>query len=385
MGQYFEFINLDNPFPVRTSVGGKFGEFFWDISDMTDREVMQALWRPEESHKFRVVTIEPYSQLKRPEKRLDILDRYTVFPEESLANATLPIELVSMILEEVEDLADIVCFVLTCQRYFEIGRPILEARSEEILTYSWAGNRLICAGDYAMIDDLPEGMLTEYEKKLLDEKFGTDNTDDVWEQLSFVQSLQPDWHLNQKRTTLHTRHVKRLFHHFMDLRMPYRTASKNVPPRMALAGTRDFAVLTELTVELEDTPRDLPYGLSQTYESYVLRNLTTKEYIRGAAIREAWNTPDMPYLRALRFMHLLVLRITWSQDSSLTIAYEGPIQVHRGVWAGHRFDFCDIKTVEDGQGTMGDWSDVSKVVIDELVAVFEEEADDLNDRSSDWD
>ncbi|KAF8058673.1 hypothetical protein FPV67DRAFT_512876 [Lyophyllum atratum] len=376
MGQYFEFINLDNPCPVRTSVGGKFGEFFWDIDELTDNEVMEALSQTEKSQK--VITIKPYSELKRPEKCLDIFNRRMVFPEESLANATLPTELVSMILEEVEALADLVCFMLTCQRYFEIARPILEARSQEILTCSWAFNRLICAGDGATIHDLPEGMLTEDEKKLLDDKFGPDNTDQdcgVCEQLSFVQNLQPDSHLNQKRAAFRTRHGTRIFHFLMNLRMSYRTASKYVLPRVGSAGRRDLDVLLELAVE----PWAPPRSLSETYESYVLRNVTTKEYIRGAAVREAWNTPDMPYLRALRFMHLLVLRITWSQDSSLNIRYGGPIQVHRGVWAGHRFDFSYIETVEDGQGTIGDWKDVSKVAIDELVAVFAEEAEEMNE------
>ncbi|KAF8058653.1 hypothetical protein FPV67DRAFT_1785723 [Lyophyllum atratum] len=357
MGQYFRFINLDNPFPVRTAVGGKFGEFFWDIDVLEDMA------------------------LRRPEKRFDILEGRMVFPEESLANTTLPTELVGMILEEIEDLADLVCFVLTCQRYFEIGRPILEARFEEILNYSWAGNRLICAGDNADIDDLPEGMLTEDEKKLLDEKFRPGNTDedsdDVWEQLISVQTLQPDWHLNQKRATFISTHRTRIYYYFMDLRRPsYRSAGKRIPPRVGWAGRRDLEVLLELTVDV--LPLDLPYRFSEMYRSCVLRNLTTKEYISGAAVREACDTPDMPYLRALCFMHLLVLRITWSQDPSLNIRYEGPIQVHRGVWAGHRFDFADAKTVEDGQGTIGDWKDVSEVVIDELMAVFEEEAEDMN-------
>ncbi|KAF8058669.1 hypothetical protein FPV67DRAFT_1635535 [Lyophyllum atratum] len=365
MGQYFEFINLDNPFPVPTAVGGKFGEFFWDIDEVEDNAVMEALWQTEESHQCKIVAIAPLSQLKRAEKPLRILNTCMTFPDESLANATLPTELVSMILEEVEHLADLICFVFTCQRYFEIGRPILEARFEEIVTYSWAGNRLICAGDYAKIDDLPEGMLTEDERKILVEKFEPGNPDEdcgVCEQLSFVQNLQPDWYLNKDRALFHQENP-RLPNYFMRLQETWDYHE------------RVLKMLTKATSRRGFSKRVPP---SEMYGSYVLRNLTTKEYIRGAAIREAWDTPDMPYLRALRFMHLLVLRITWSRNSSLNIRYEGPIKVHRGVWAGHRFDFADIKTVENGQGTIGDWKDVSKVVIDELVAVFEEEAEDMN-------
>ncbi|KAF8058663.1 hypothetical protein FPV67DRAFT_1785727 [Lyophyllum atratum] len=375
MGQQFEFVNLDNPFPVSRAVCGKFGEFFWRIDEEEDNAVMEALWQTEESHK--IVAIAPYSQLKRAEKPLRIWNKCMTFPEESLANATLPTELVSMILEEVEDLADLICFVLTCQRYFEIGRPILEARFEDTLTYSWAGNRLICFGDNAEFDDLPEGMLTEDEKELIDKKYppcdpDKNNNYGLWEQLSFVQTLQPDSHLNQKRVIFHQENP-RLSYYFMRLQetWDYHERVHN-RPRVGWAGMRDVEVLNKLTKTTSRGP------VSEMYGSYVLRNLTTKEYIRGAAICEAWDTPDLPYLRALRFMHLLVLRITWSHDSSLNIRYYGPIEVHRGVWAGHRFDFVDIKTVEDEQGTIGDWKDVSDDVIDELVAVFEEEAEDMN-------
>ncbi|KAF8059622.1 hypothetical protein FPV67DRAFT_1674905 [Lyophyllum atratum] len=382
MGQYFAVINLDNSFPVRTRMCGKFGECFWEIDAEVDRGLMKALWQTEKNHK--VVTIEPLSELRRPEKPLYIWDKRMALPEESLANATLPAELVRMILEEIEDFAEMICFVLTCQRYFEIGRPILEARLEELLTCSWAGNRLICIGDYAVANDFPEGMLTEDEQELIDEEFDDCDAGDVdtliYEQLRFVQNLQPDWDLNQKRTIFNPKGMK-LLYHFMFLREKNPSPNSGRPRVGSGDGRRDVQVIERLT---KVTPRAFPdrTQLPETYGSYVLRNLTTKEYIRGDAVREAWNTPNMPYLRALRFMHLLILRITWSSEMSLSVAYEGPIQVHRGVWAGHRFDFSDIKTVQDGEGAIGDWKDVSKVAIDELVAIFEREADDLNEQWS---
>ncbi|KAF8055457.1 hypothetical protein FPV67DRAFT_1641770 [Lyophyllum atratum] len=363
---------------------GKFGECFWEINAAeVDRGLMKALWQSEKKHK--VVTIEPLSQLKRPENPLYIWGERMALPKESLANATLTAELVSMILKEIEDFAEMICFVLTCQRYFEICRPILEARLQELLACSWAGNRLICIGDYAVANDLPKGMLTEDEEELIDEEFEHCDPEDVdtliFEQIRFVQNLQPDWDLNQKRTIFNPKGMK-LLYQYMFLREENPSPNSG-PPRVGWDGRRDVEVIEKLT---KVTPWAFPdrTQLRETYGSYVLRNLTTKEYIRGDAVREAWNTPNMPYLRALRFMHLLILRITWSSDSSLSVAYDGPIQVHRGVWAGHRFDFSDIKTVQDGQGAIGDWKDVSKVAIEELVAVFEREAEDLNEQSSYW-
>ncbi|KAF8058610.1 hypothetical protein FPV67DRAFT_1455149 [Lyophyllum atratum] len=313
MGQYFKVINLDNPFPVSTPMCGfgKFGECFWegDAAEL-DRGLMKALWQSEKNRK--IVTIEPLSELRQPEKPLYIWDKRMALREESLANATLPAELVRMIFEEIEDFAEMRACLLT-------------------------------------------------EEELIDEEFEHCDPEDVdtliFEQLRFVQSLQPDWDLNRKRAVFNRKGMK-LLYHFM--RLWRRNPSPSGPSRVGSRdGMCDVQVIEELT---KVTSRAFPdrTQLPETYGSYVLRNLTTKEYIRGDAVREAWNTPNMPYLRALRFMHLLILRITWSSDSSLSVAYDGPIQVHRGVWAGHRFDFSDIKTVQDGQGAIGDWKDVSK-------------------------
>ncbi|KAF8074660.1 hypothetical protein FPV67DRAFT_1777489 [Lyophyllum atratum] len=376
MGQYFEVINLDNPFPVSTTMSGKFGECFWGMNAETDRGVINALWQTDTGHK--TVTIQPLSQLEPLGKHRNSFDESFVLPGESVANASLPTELLNMILEELEGMTDLVCFMLTCQRYYEIGRPILEAHLEDILTYSWAGNRLICAGDYASVDDLPQGMLTEDEVEILDEEFQPTDDDQydtgISERLCFVQRLQPDWYLNRARGGFRQQN-HRLSWYFISLWDPkFRERS------LVRVGRGDIVNVDVLQALTEVTPRALPDGIqfSNAYGSYVLRNLTTKEYIRGDAIRQMWDTPVMPYLKALRFLHLLVLRITWSSDSSLSIAYEGPIQVHRGVWAGHRFDFSEIKTVQGDEGAMGDWKDVSKVAIDELVAVFEPEAKSLD-------
>lgn len=55
------------------------------------------------------------------------------------------------------------CLAATCQRFYEIGRPTPEARLSEALVISWAGDRLVCPGDYAQLDDMPPGMLTDHE------------------------------------------------------------------------------------------------------------------------------------------------------------------------------------------------------------------------------
>ncbi|KAG6806126.1 hypothetical protein H0H92_012587, partial [Tricholoma furcatifolium] len=72
-------------------------------------------------------------------------------------------EILDMILAHLDDIVDLVSFMTTCQRYWEVGRRLLEKMIEHAAIVSWAGDRLGCFGDYAKLDDLPRGMLTDAE------------------------------------------------------------------------------------------------------------------------------------------------------------------------------------------------------------------------------
>lgn len=372
MDQYFGVINLDNPFPVQTFMQGRFGECVWEMDADTDVAVMHALWRFEKGYKH--IMAKPLSEYT--------LKSGYVRPKPSQANNTLATELVDMILKEIGDLTDLVCFLLTCQRYYEIGRRHVEARLEETFFYSWAGNRLICLGDYAELDDLPEGMLTDDEIELLegsgefevDSERNSGNYDDdnsVRRRLPAVRTLRPDYEINRRKVWYHKKHHSvRIYWQSL-----YSGVYRGLPTRVWIHDALVVSRLVEWTSLFPDRDK-----LHETYDSYVLRNLTTKEFICGAAIRDVWDTPDMPYLGALRFVHLLILRITWSSDPNMFVSYDGPIQIHRGVWAGHRFDFTGFEAVQSAEGGPIDgWKDVSKEVIKELVMVFPPQAEYLDD------
>ncbi|KAG6892498.1 hypothetical protein C0993_003686 [Termitomyces sp. T159_Od127] len=97
----------------------------------------------------------------------------------------------------------------------------------------------------------------------------------------------------------------------------------------------------------------------------VFRNLTTKEYVRGDAIKKVKRLK-------LEFEHVLYIRTTWSSDSSLSYCYSGPLQIHRGVWAGHRFDVTRIGHVVDEAGVaVDDWKDVTEEVLNEVQEIWE--------------
>jgi hypothetical protein len=96
---------------------------------------------------------------------------------------------------------------------------------------------------------------------------------------------------------------------------------------------------------------------------WVLRNLTTREFIRAFAI-DAIIKGDVngPETLALGFGRVVLSRICWSSEPDTRIDCEG---VHRGVWAGHRFDITIADKLEK-ENEDGQWKDVTVDVLMEL-------------------
>ncbi|KAF5379417.1 hypothetical protein D9615_006537 [Tricholomella constricta] len=362
MGQYFIVRNLDNSAQFETHVGGKFGEFYPHIGSV---DFMLAFWRPEPGYK-RVIA-KPYSSLitSTPEPESRNCDRH--YPEQSLANETgnglgqLSFELIDIIYEALDDIVDVVRFAVTCQRFYDIGRRHLEVYVAGTFIESWAGDRIICLGDYARMDDLPPGLLNDEEREFINSNLEDGEDDYVSDQLRILQALNPLWHIHQKKE-IYQRYAYDLENFWWRLGGWRRKDEAQIELEAAL-------ILCEL---IEETPgrRHLPTFTEIYSDDYVLRNLTTKQFIRGDAIRDLWEAPEYPFMHTIRFDHALIIRITWSSDDSLALEYDGPIQIVRGKWAGHRFDLCKVNAVRNEEGIIDDWKDVSREVLDEVVEVL---------------
>lgn len=73
MGRYLNILNLDSSTPVRTSMGGKFGECFWDLS-ASDTELMNALLRTDNGRKH--ITARPLCEINdkaRPKRYAELI------------------------------------------------------------------------------------------------------------------------------------------------------------------------------------------------------------------------------------------------------------------------------------------------------------------------
>ena len=112
-------------------------------------------------------------------------------------------------------------------------------------------------------------------------------------------------------------------------------------------------------------------------ECRILRNLSRREFVRSKTLQEfkARYSEEHPgtavtsELRRVGFSEAVVLRTIWSSDGSCSMCYqEEKDNLHRGIWAGNRFDIVSESTFEKEKGEGR--KDVSEEVVSELIAVW---------------
>ena len=102
---------------------------------------------------------------------------------------------------------------------------------------------------------------------------------------------------------------------------------------------------------------------------WILRNLSKNKYVREEAIKVAGlkGMSDNRLSKEIGLGQVVLSRICWSTDNSCAMGYYDK-DIHRGVWAGDRFDITTINQVgiEDGRK----WTDVSDEVAKEMTEIW---------------
>ena len=106
-------------------------------------------------------------------------------------------------------------------------------------------------------------------------------------------------------------------------------------------------------------------------QPWILRNLTTQEYVRSEAIALKPEYIHGPNIDFLGFGEVILSRVCWSTDPWVAMSYKGGI--HRGVWAGHRFDITTLARHEQDTEKEKGWEDVSERVAEEIARIWESE------------
>lgn len=105
-------------------------------------------------------------------------------------------------------------------------------------------------------------------------------------------------------------------------------------------------------------------------QQWILRNLTTKQFVRSETIALKPEFIHGPSISVLGFGEVVMSRICWSTSSFISM--NDTTNISRGVWAGHRLDITTLARHRDETNEMG-WSDVSDEVAREIAVIRESE------------
>ncbi|PIA12568.1 hypothetical protein COEREDRAFT_51894 [Coemansia reversa NRRL 1564] len=231
----------------------------------------------------------------------------------------LPLVIQDKICSFLRSTDDMLCFALSCYRFIEIGRRNIIMHEKSRIA-PWAGERIICIGDYA--DDCPEDFLTDEEINDIDNINLYEYCGNFEKPIVYKQ-LKPEYY------------------------------------------TRAYRYISKSNLGINLLEKLLPINKPVYAEDSksILVNLTTNEYVRASKI---------PRPTKFEFGHILLLQICWSSDPSMSIAYNYPPEnedkeIHRGPWAGHRFEITEIKNIDNT------FKDVSDEVISKISEILENE------------
>ncbi|KAI1651761.1 uncharacterized protein F4817DRAFT_80896 [Daldinia loculata] len=279
--------------------------------------------------------------------------QYTNMNNSPIGIFRLPREIHLKIFAELADARDCTTLGLTSVYFWSLALPVLHDKWAAYLG-PWAGEKIVCVGDLVKANDYPPGLFSDAEILSFDQPeiraaldlgsfFDEPKPVTLYDFSVFVmgrhQRLGTIW-----KGTEETELLIRCINSFADHSLVF-----NGPPK------HDFKNFKEHCFY----PRDQPW---------VLRNLTTKEFVRSEAIALKPEFIQGPRIRGIGFPHVILSRICWSSVPNADIG--GLTEITRGVWAGHCFDITQLsKHIEMTRGET--WIDVSSEVMDDISRIWE--------------
>lgn len=105
-------------------------------------------------------------------------------------------------------------------------------------------------------------------------------------------------------------------------------------------------------------------------QAWILRNLTTREFVTAAGIALDKKFIDGPFIKGIGFGEVVMSRVCWASYFRTDLAYSR--YVNRGIWAGDRFDITTRgQHDESTKDEEGEWKDVSKEVAEGIALIWQ--------------
>jgi hypothetical protein len=111
------------------------------------------------------------------------------------------------------------------------------------------------------------------------------------------------------------------------------------------------------------------YGGSSD-QIWVLRNLTTKEYVRcrpGRTMPVEHGYVDHVDVPDLKIDDALLMRIAWSRKSMSPTDVGVLDELVRGPWAGHCFDIIPLESAVHTEDSWNDWKDATNEIAEQVI------------------
>lgn len=239
----------------------------------------------------------------------------------------------------LEDVEHVLNLSLTNRYFWAVGITHIEDHIVRSLA-PWAGERIICVGNQCDPRDYPPGLLNPTEEAEIRELNGVYDPDSFSINHTYKEVGGPS--LSQE--------LQRRFQEY--------------EAQHSMSSADRTEIMTGLKPEvLEFYPND---------QQWILRNLTTKEYVRGEVIALNDEFLHGPHINVFGFAEVLITRIAWSK---------GPIRRKRGPnmspgkWAGHRFDITPF-AYHERDTKDGEWKDVSDEVFRDIDLIVSGEMGD---------
>ncbi|KMP08986.1 hypothetical protein CIRG_08667 [Coccidioides immitis RMSCC 2394] len=256
----------------------------------------------------------------------------------------MPHEIYGCIFETL-DVQSIFNFGLTCQELWPVAKYFIKSRFKKVLGI-WAGVPLICPGcDHPKGENsYPTGVLSSSAEEEL--KKG-------------LRVGEPGFSGQMFHIPGHEEIVNRYYKTNL-----FRLAIK----RYRMLPLVDDAVQT--MIEVSETtgpyrPKDMfrivrptPAMFYPLNEKWILRNLTTRQFVRAEAIALKPEYIQGPLIKILGFGEVIISKTCWSDHGDTWVNYP----VNKGPWAGHSFDVVPLSKLKDG----GIWEDISLNIAAEL-------------------
>lgn len=284
-----------------------------------------------------------WSLLARPSRgtigRTDSPQPEITFARKPSALEALPAELLAMVLRDPAlEKQDVMALGLASQPLWpHVLRHIVQ--DCWAVTAPWAGVEIACTGTY--LTDLPE----PFAKNDL-----ARSSVETWDGDQTCLARKVNWAAVQQYQEPNE-----------DPEISWRNAFE-AQTAAATAAKIPETRLTRMSDELLSmSPRLTSVSLGA---SWVLRNLTTKQYVRcrpGSEVRKRQGIIDHPDGEWLSVEDALIMRICWT-DMNIEV---DRLDVSRGQWAGHCFDI--IKLPEE---SADDWKDVTDGIVKEAEQVM---------------